>query len=544
MCKEYYRATRLGKAHLNKLLSDRGGEVQMTNVLIEALSSGEALGHSVDLIETHISWILLAGEYVYKIKKPLNLGFLDFSGLEKREYYCHEEIRLNKVLAPNIYLDVVKITGTASAPVIGGSGSAIEYAVRMRRLPQSALLARCLAKGQVPIEKMAALAEMIARFHTSLSDRSTDKARDFGSPQVLITPVRENFRLLNSISHDQPELVDRLTEWTQRQYGALLPVFYQRLADGMIRECHGDLHVGNVFYDETGFILFDRVEFSESLRWIDTMSDIAFMVMDLCDKGLAAHGNRLLNCYLEYTGDYAGLRVFDFYFVYRALVRAKIHLLESTRMGASRASKHQSLNRFRHYLQLAWSRTCKRKLFLGITHGVSGTGKSTVARNLADDLGAIQVRSDVERKRLYGLGLLDRSRCRGIDIYTSDASNKTYARLAGLVREVIAAGFTVIVDAVFIERSRREHFCNLGDRLDVGFVLFDCVADENTILRRLELRGQAGTDPSEAELAQYLSQLRHQEPLTESELSRSIQVDTTRRIDLVAIRRRLEKLAW
>ena len=310
----------------------------------------------------------------------------------------------------------------------------------------------------------------------------------------------------------------------------------------MIRECHGDLHLGNVFYHESEFILFDRIEFSESLRWIDTMSDVAFMVMDMSDKGLASYANRLLNCYLEYTGDYAGLQVLEFYFVYRALVRAKICLLESVQVGSAKESKQQSLKGFKHYLQLADSHAEKRDLFLGITHGVSGSGKSTLGRCLAEELGAIQIRSDVERKRLFGLGRLDRSCTSGTDIYTSDASNRTFARLASLARTVLRAGFGVIVDAVFFERSRREMFSNLGQQLDVSCVLFDCLADEKTILNRLELRRKAGSDPSEAALPQYLSQLQHQEPLSTSELARTIQVDTTQCIDVVMIGKRLNAL--
>jgi len=179
----------------------------MANNLIESLTSGGVLGHSVELIETHISWVLLAGEVVYKIKKPLNLGFLDFSSLAKRNFYCHEELRLNKTLAPDIYLDVVKITGTTSAPEIDASGPVIEYAVRMRRLPPNTLLSECLASGQVTIEKISTLAKMIADFHDVHSDRSTDKARSYGSPQVLLTPISNIFRLLNSIQHDQSGLV-------------------------------------------------------------------------------------------------------------------------------------------------------------------------------------------------------------------------------------------------------------------------------------------------------------------------------------------------
>jgi predicted kinase len=389
---------------------------------------------------------------------------------------------------------------------------------------------------------MASLAGKIADFHGANSDKSTDKARSYGSPQVLITPVRENFRLLKSVPHDQSELVEKLMEWTQRQYEDLLPVLYQRLADGMIRECHGDMHLGNVFYVDSQFILFDRIEFSESLRWIDTMSDVAFMVMDLCDKGMAPYGNRLLNCYLEYTGDYAGLQVFEFYFIYRALVRAKICLLESMQIDSSAESKRQSLSRFKHYLQLAESHTGKRDLFLAITHGVSGTGKSTLGRLVADESGAILIRSDVERKRLFGVGRLDQSGSSGIDIYTSDASSKTFARLASLARTVLNAGFKVIVDAVFIKRSLRAEFSNLGKQLAVSFVLLDCLADEKTIRNRLARRRKAGADPSEAALPQYLSQLQHQEPLSHSELTRTIQIDTTRCIDLVEIRKQLDSL--
>jgi predicted kinase len=215
--------------------------------------------------------------------------------------------------------------------------------------------------------------------------------------------------------------------------------------------------------------------------------------------------------------------------------------LESMQIDSCRESKHRSLGRFKHYLHLAESHTGKRDLFLGLTHGVSGTGKSTLGRRLADESGAIQIRSDVERKRLFGLGRLESS-SGGIDIYTSDASSKTFARMADLARTVLCAGFRVIVDAVFIKRSLRKEFGNLGKQLDVSFVVLDCLADEKTILTRLKQRRKAGADPSEAALPEYLSQLQHQEPLSHSELARTIRIDTTRCVDLEAIRKQLDSL--
>ncbi len=502
------------------------------NPLIESLIANNVFGDKTELIETHISWILLSGQHAYKIKKPLNLGFLDFSDLEKRHFYCQEEIRLNSRFGSDRYLGIQEIRGSLTEPTLEAQGPVLEYAVCMRRFPQEAILGHCIAAGNVSVEQMWDLALVIFNFHQSQRERqnpvAADLARKFGSPQALITPMRQNFSFLKRIDTSERQLVDELEQWTITSFERMLPQFQERLVQGMIRECHGDLHLGNILLEEGKFALFDCIEFSERLRWIDTMSEIAFLVMDLINEGAAAHSNRFLNHYLELSGDYAGLQLLPFYLVYRALVRAKVRLLEIDSQHQDKNQAQEAMRSFSHYLQLAHQQTQPNTRFLAIMHGASGTGKTTIARRLADYTGAIQLRSDVERKRLFNLSPLENSRGIADTIYTKQASEKTFAQLEKYARQVLDAGYSVIVDAVFLHQARRSCFTRLAADLGIKFSILSCVADASAVADRLDRRAARGDDASEAGYQQYLDQLRAQDPLSAGERASTLEIDTTR----------------
>jgi aminoglycoside phosphotransferase family enzyme/gluconate kinase len=497
--------------------------------LIRALLAPERYEHpveGVELVETHISWVLLAGEYAYKIKKPVDLGFLDFSTLAKRRHFCEEELRLNRRLAPQIYLGVVAITGSVDDPRVGATGEPIEYAVKMRRFAQEAQLDRVLARGQLKPAHVDALADELARFHGEIA--VAGPGTPFGEPAAVYAPMHENFEQIRPrVDAALHAPLAQLEQWTQAAHKRLASALAARKRDGFIRECHGDAHLANMALLDAEVVLFDCLEFNEDLRWIDVMSELAFAVMDLDDRGQPDFGWRLLNRYLEQTGDYAGLKVLRFYQVYRALVRAKVAAIRLSQAGLRDEERAHALEQYRGYVELAERYTRAGATPLMITHGVSGSGKSTVAQLLLESYGAVRVRSDVERKRLAGLHPMARSES-GIDagLYTADLSRQTYARLGELARAVIDAGLPVIADATFLKRAQREAMRALAASLHVPFVILDTTAPEEVLRARVRIRRELGHDVSEATAVVLERQLATREPLGAEERAHSVCIET------------------
>lgn len=501
-----------------------------TTTLIEALQDPARYDHPVcgfQVVETHISWVLLTGDYAYKIKKPVNLGFLDFTSLEKRRQDCEEELRLNRRLAPELYLAVVPITGSAAAPRLGGEGPIIEYAVKMREFPQDARLDRVLARGDLRGEHMVRLAQDVARFH----ERATIAAVDtpFGGADQVWQPVRENFDQIRPHLDEvqDRERLDRLWAWSVQSHARLIKVFQARKQDGFVRECHGDMHLGNMALSNGEVVIFDCLEFNPGLRWIDVMSEVAFLTMDLYDRGRPGLAHRFLNDYLQHSGDYEGLRVLRFYQVYRALVRAKVACIRLAQPGVSAAERAESRKHYRQYLRLAERYTQPTPTPLIITHGLSGSGKTTVSDALLESSGALRVRSDVERKRLYALPATARSGSAiNADLYSPEATARTYTHLAALARKIITAGFPVIVDAAFLRYRQREIFHTLAHELHVPFVIFHCHSSLERLRRRVQQRATLGRDASEATLQVLEHQLLTQDPLRDNEATRIFSVNT------------------
>ncbi|MBI2517571.1 MAG: AAA family ATPase [Opitutae bacterium] len=465
--------------------------------------------------ETHISWVLLAGNDAYKIKKSVDLGFLDFSTLEARHFYCTEELRLNRRLAPDIYLDVVAIGGSPERPVIGGE-PAIEYAVHMRRFPRAAMMDALLADGQITPLHIDRLAATIARFHAALPPAAADAP--FGSPAAIQAAVLENFAQLapSLAAPDDLALLEQVRQTSALEFAACEQQFRQRKADGCVRECHGDLHLGNIVLLDDTPVPFDGIEFSATLRWIDTVSEIAFTVMDLMQRGQPQFAWRFLNAYLEHTGDYAGIGVLRYYLAYRAMVRAKVAAIRADQKDAAQA-QHE-LAACRSYLALAHDCLARRRPALIVTHGLPGCGKSTFAQLALERLGAIRIRSDVERKRLFGLDALADSRSQtGSGIYGEEATRRTYERLHELARGLLAAGFPVIVDAAFLRHAERENFHRLAQTMNAPFAIASVEAGEAVLKERLALRRSRADDASEADAGVLQVLQAAQEPLREEE---------------------------
>ena len=482
--------------------------------LIAALQDPGRFDHPVEhfeLHETHISWVLLTGPYAYKIKKPVDLGFLDFSTLESRRHFCEEELRLNRRLAPNLYRDVVALTGTPDAPTLNGAGEAFEYAVRMVEFPQQALLDRVLAEGALDGSRADAIARLVADFHAQAE--VAGKESPYGEPDLVFHPVRENFVQIDPLLDDPTERarLERLRDWSINRYRELRELLATRKAEGWIREGHGDLHLGNMLLLDDEISAFDCLEFSPALRWIDVQSDLAFLLMDLAEHGVQELANRLLDAYLARGGDYAGLRLQPFYQVYRALVRAKVAAIRLGQGGGDPSELHD-------YLALAERLRQPRRPCLLVTHGLSGCGKSHVAGQLVERLGAIRLRSDVERKRLLGR---DAESVTAADdkstVYGAELTERTYRRLADLARTVVEAGYPAIVDATFLERGRRDAFAALAETLRVPFAILDVQADDALLEARITARTRAGSDPSEADLAVLGLQRARREPIAADE---------------------------
>src|SRR5215510_1288167 len=445
--------------------------------LIQALTDRAVYEHpttEITVLQTHISWVVLTGSYAYKIKKPVNLGFVDFSTLAQRHFFCQEELRLNRRLAPQLYLDVVAITGTPERPRVHGQGTPIEYAVRMVQFAQETLLSHLIAVGQLQGAHIDALAHEVSAFHARIA--VADPTSRFGTPEVVYQPVQENFQHLFDAIDDpvrQGHARD-LEAWCQRTFAARRPAVVARQRDGFVRECHGDLHLGNMVLLDGAVVIFDCIEFNDALRWIDVASDVAFLTMDLEDRGRPDLAHRFLNGYLEATGDYGLLVPLPLYLTYRAIVRAKVAGLRLGQSDLSPEEVAQAHAAFGSYLDLAQRYTRPSRPRLWITHGLSGSGKTSGTQPLVETTGAIRLRSDVERKRLFSLAPLERSTGRSdLNLYAPDATQRTYAHLAQQAARVVEAGFTAVVDATFLKRAQRDAFHQLAAQLNVPCTILE-----------------------------------------------------------------------
>ncbi|HEX8542783.1 MAG TPA: AAA family ATPase [Pseudomonas sp.] len=498
----------------------------MSQSLIAALQNPALFPHPVEgfqLIETHISWVLLTGPYVYKFKKPVNFGFLDFTTLAARQHFCNEELRLNQRLTEDLYLEVLPITGTVDAPQLGGEGEAIEYALKMRQFPQSGLLSTLQANGELTTTHIDEMARQIAQFHISAPVVPADN--ELGSPDSVMAPVLQNFEQIRPLISEKADLLqlDALQAWAESSFNRLKTLLGQRKAEGFIRECHGDIHLGNITLIDNKVVIFDCIEFNEPFRMTDVYADIGFLAMDLEDRGLKSLSRRLISQYLELTGDYQGLELLNFYKAYRALVRAKVALF-SLPADADPVQRGATLRQYRNYANLAESYSAIPSRFLAITHGVSAVGKSHVAMRLVESLGAIRLRSDVERKRLFA--------AKDAELYGADASLTTYKSLHELAGVILRAGFPVVVDATYLKHAQRAAAAKVAEATGVPFLILDCEAPQAVIAGWLAQRQAANVDPSDATLEVIEAQQASREPLTAEEVLHSKHVQTNQSSDL------------
>jgi aminoglycoside phosphotransferase family enzyme/predicted kinase len=520
------------------MLRDVVASCAMADTLINALQNPALYPHPVDrfeVIETHISWVLLTGAYAYKLKKPVDFGFVNFTTLERRRFFCEEEVRLNQRMAPAWYLGVVAITGTLDRPRVGGPGAAIEYAVKMKQFPRDARLDLVLARGELTPDRLDSEVAAIAEFHGRAAVAAADSP--FGTPERVAIRVQENLTTIREHLSDPGNLplLERLDRRSRAKHAELAETFGARKRDGFIRECHGDLHLGNMAWVGTEPLIFDCIEFNDDLRWIDVMSEFAFLVMDLKHRGAEALSRRALNGYLEATGDYAGLRVLPYYYAYRSLVRAKVACLRLSQCHLGESERAAAAREVRGYLDLAAEPPNSDCPVLVITHGVSGSGKSHAALAVVETLGAVRIRSDVERKRLVGMPSDRRMLAEpGGGIYSADLTARTYARLGELAAASLDAGFSVVADATFLKRAQRDNLRALAQSRRVPFVVLAAQAPDSVLRERIVARARAGRDASDADLAVLDGQLRALESLTSRD-GPIVAVDTASRVDPAAV---------
>jgi aminoglycoside phosphotransferase family enzyme/predicted kinase len=470
--------------------------------LIEALSDPRAYPHSAETVEvrqTHISAVFLAGPFAYKVKKPVDMGFLDFSTLEKRRHYCEEEVRLNRRLAPAVYLGVVPVIRRGKTLHIGGGGEAVEWAVKMTRLQDNATLEALLRRGAVAPALVEALARKVARFHASAE--GGEHVAKFGRFEVVGANARENFAQaaaqVGTTVH--AAVFERLKILTELELDRRRLFIEDRARRGAPRDTHGDLRLDHVYclpdHDQPDdMAVIDCIEFNERFRYADPVADMAFLVMDLAFQGRRDLARVFAAAYFREAGDEEGRGLLPFYTAYRAVVRAKVEGFELVEAEIDAAERETALVRARaHWLTaLAELEEPRRRPCLLLVGGLPGTGKSTLARGLAGRTGFQVIRSDVVRKELAtGVG---RQEDVYTDIYTPAWDDRTYAECVRRAERLLFEGRRVLIDATFRQERMRRLVLDAAHRWAVPALFFLCEADPGAVRARLERRRGDASD--------------------------------------------------
>lgn len=499
---------------------------------LAALLSPRAYPHpaaTVELIETPISWVLLAGEFAYKIKRPVRYDFVDLRSPERRQYLCEEELRLNRRFAPELYLEVCRIESAGGEIRIGAEGpvaerSVVEHAVRMRRFPRSEELDRLLDRRRIEPLELEAFGRNLAMLHARLPAASAETP--WGSPvNVQALFIRNLLGCADaSAVFGAADEVLALRGALERRLPAAVQPMAARRADGRIRECHGDLHSKNVVRLGTRLVAFDCLEYEPAFRWIDVADEVAFLVSDLAARGQRLHAHAFVSGYLAQSGDYHACRVMRLYETHRALVRAKVTALSAAEIPDGRDRLRED---HRRLIEHAADCLMSRQPVLLLVCGLSGSGKTWLARLLAERLSAVHIRSDVERKRRAGLEALARTRSAIAEgAYSREASVRVYDDLAHAAQDGLAGGYPVIVDATFLHREERGRFAALAAQAGARLRVVCCQAPVPVLRARLAARGKSALDPSEADTAVLHWQLTQLEPVTPEEPLEAIRVET------------------
>ena len=458
----------------------------------------------IHLISTHISWVILTGEFAYKIKRPVSFGFLDYSSLEQRHHFCRMEVSLNQKLGSDLYLEVVPITQSHNGLSVNGKGQIVEYAVKMCQFDERDNFT-FLAKQNLLKEKhIDNLATTLARLH-SHADRAIDQS-DIAGRELTSIWITDTLKQLKELSPGHQSLMETVAQ-TETLLANHTDLIESRYHNGLIRDCHGDLHLGNIIWRNQRTQLFDRIEFNEELRWVDVMNDLAFPFMDLLHTGHHDLAWRLINRYLDETGDYEGIQLLPLFTSYRSLVRIKIMLLDQS----SNDVDHNIQSHLRILEPLFGNSSTK----LYITHGLSGSGKTTVARQLAQNEHLIIIRSDVLRNSGIDQGDYEKNTAFQ---YTAENRDAVYERMLALASRLLDEKISLILDATFLKHSQRNKFRKLATAAKAIFKIIVCQADRKLLEQRIRNRRIEG-DASEANVDTLTSQIQELEGLSTSEQS-------------------------
>ena len=511
-----------------------------TEQLINLLCLPESYPHPVEVIttiETHISVVFLTGQYAYKLKKPVDFGFLNFTKIPDRHFFCNQELRLNRRTAPNLYLDVVpvyidsneQIRVSSSTQKHLATSEPIDYLVKMNQFEPNSVLGRYLVDHQLSNLQESQLAQQIAELH--LTSNQVDSDSHLGEPKTILQPMLDNFPiLLERCNENYKPLLEKLLAWTHQQFETLTPYLIARKQNGFVRECHGDLHLDNITLIDGVPTLFDGIEFNDEFRWIDGISDLAFLLIDLDFREQAGLKRRLFSQYMNITGDHDAMALLSFYRVYRSLVRAKISALRFSQLDNKSAD-------YQHYRQitLQYILQAKSDAFntqppqLILLQGVSGSGKSYLSKQLLEQIEAVVISSDIERKRLFGVKATHRvTECEKTALYSAEMSQKTYDRLQALSSQILTLGTSVIVDATFLKQTHRLPFFELAKRLGVDCKVLYIETDEATAKYAIESRLALNNDPSDADVTVMLNQLKVIEAPTDQETSLTLKANELR----------------
>jgi len=446
---------------------------------------------TVTLLQTHISFIFIAGDMVYKVKKSVNYGFLDFTSLEKRHHFCLEELRLNRRLAPEIYLDVVEICENENGRLVMGPGPrVVEYAVRMKRIPEEGMLKRLIALKEADISIMDRVARKLADFHRQAE--TGGQIDQIGSLETIRMNHDENFNQTESyIDRSIPGYQFRfIKNYVHCFLADREALFRRRTAEHRIRDCHGDLHLEHICRMEDTIVIFDCIEFNERFRYEDVAAEVSFLSMDLDYNGYPEWGKAFVKAYIDHAGDSEIRTLLNFYKCYYAYVRGKVIGFRMDDKAIPADDREAAQKTAASYFDLAYTYAARlEKPALILTCGLIGTGKSLLARNIGPRLGADIIRTDVLRKEILNIRPEERHfEDFGKGIYADDISAQTYKRALEIAGKMLQEGRSVIVDASFKKREERKNAADLARRIGADFFVIECTCPDEEVKTRLEAR--------------------------------------------------------
>jgi len=502
------------------------------NMVIQAMLKPETYPQplkKITHIQTHISHIFLTGGLVYKIKKSVDFGFLDFSTLAKRRYFCHQEVKLNRRLTKNIYLGVVKITSEKRKPTINGKGPIIEYAVLMREMPQERMMNRLLVEGRVGEKDILALVRKLVPFYQEA--RTGKGVNPFGRIEVMVKNTEENF------AQTQPYVgrlvatrtYTRIVSGTRDFLNNNQELFNKRIRERRIRDCHGDLHSANICLDKKPQI-YDCIEFNHRFRYSDIACDLAFLSMDLDFHGRLELSRLFMKEYVRRSKDYDLHRLFNFYKGYRAFVRAKIHSFTSESPDISPKEKKYEIRLAKKYYHLASQYIQKdRNPELLVVFGLMGTGKTSLAKELARQTGWPVFSSDEIRKALEGISPTDRKwEPFEKGLYSEEMSQKTYWKIRDEAQKRLRQGQSVILDGSYKRQAERIALMKLAKKNKARIRFLECRAPIKEIHQRLGQRGRDAMAVSDGRWEILNLQRKDFDPVNDPVKSNNFLIKTTR----------------